>query len=108
MMIGMVGPAGGKDNDKAADRAAASQQAVLLQFLAQGIAVDTQIIGSDGLIAADLFEHGFKHRFLDTGNHHVVDIAGLLIAEIAKITMQAIADAAFDMVFTHAAKGSVA
>ena len=79
------------------------QQTVLLQFLTQGIAVDTEIFGRQRLIAAGIGQYDLKHGFLRAGDHHVVYIMRSRAVEILKIHFQAIAYALFYIVLAHAA-----
>src|SRR5690606_10573347 len=54
------------------------QQAVLLELLAQGAAVETQDLGSAGLVAPDIIHDALQEGRLDFGQHHVVHVGHVL------------------------------
>src|SRR5215472_2727493 len=56
--------------------------AVLLELLAQGIAVDPEDLRGAHLVALGLAHDGAKERFLDQAHHEPVEVGGRMAAEI--------------------------
>ena len=65
-----------------------SEQAVLLEFFAQGVAVDTEQVAGARLIACGLFHHHLKHGAFNGAQHHVIDGAGVGAVEIPKVFLE--------------------
>jgi hypothetical protein len=80
---------------------AALQQSVLLQLLAQGIAIDAQHLRRVGLVALRAQHHDFKDRPLDSEDDHVVDVRRLLFAQVVEIFFKTFLDNFLDTFFTH-------
>src|SRR5450631_4522437 len=62
-----------------------SVQPVLLELLAQRIAVHPQELRGARLVAVGLEHHDFEHGLLDGGDHHVVDAGRLLSVEVLEV-----------------------
>src|SRR5471032_986565 len=80
----------------------------LLDFLAQGVAVDAQPLGRRRLVALGVIEHHLDHGLLDILNHHLVDGARALAVQILEISFQGLAYAFGDLTGArcHAANSS--
>jgi hypothetical protein len=80
---------------------AALQQSVLLQLLAQGIAIDAQHLRRVGLVALRAQHDDFKDRFLDSEDDHVVDVRCLLFAQVVEVFFKTLLDDFLDTFFAH-------
>src|SRR5450631_1515431 len=60
-------------------------QPVLLQLLAEGIAVQAEQLRGAGLVALGLEHHDLEHRLLDGADHHVIDARRLLPVEVLEV-----------------------
>src|SRR5690554_305108 len=63
-----------------------SDQVVLLEFLAQGAAVQTEHLGGAGLVALGVVEYGGQQRRLHLGHHHGVEAGHLAAVEVGEVT----------------------
>src|SRR3954453_11824701 len=89
---------------RAAHRTQPSLDAVTLDLLAQGVAVEAEQLGGDGLIAADFVQHHLDQRLFHAADDHGVDLSGLLPIQIAEVAVQCSAHAACNFIFVdHAA-----
>lgn len=77
------------------------QQIVLLQFFAQGIAVNAQHVRRMRLVAVGTFHHCFQYRLFDSEYHHLIHIRWQLLAQIPEIFFQALFNDLLDIVFAH-------
>jgi hypothetical protein len=80
---------------------AALQQSVLLQLLAQGIAIDAQHLRRVGLVAVRAQHHDFEDRLLDSQDDHIVDVRRLLLAQVIEIFFKTLLDDFLDTFFAH-------
>jgi hypothetical protein len=87
-----------KGSPAAADN---SQQVVLLQFFAQGIAIDAEHFSGQRLIAVGARHDCFQYRLFHGKDHHFIDVRRLLLAQIPEIFFKAFLDDVLDIVFAH-------
>src|SRR3954449_9527813 len=81
-----------------------SLDTVTLDLLAQGVAVEAEQLGRDGLIAADFVQHHFDQRLFHTADDHGIDLSRLLPVQIPEVAVQGSAHAACDFILVdHAA-----
>src|SRR6218665_1319742 len=85
---------------------AVSEQLVLGQLLAQGVAVQAKPLGGARLVVSGLGHHHLQQRFFDHAHQHPVDAIGLRAAQVAKVALQSLAHALFYVFLAHAAKSS--
>src|SRR3989344_2344583 len=64
-----------------------SEQLVLLELLAQGIAVDAEDFRGPALVTLDVTHDGFEQRLFHLADHHVVHARGLLAVEVVEIAL---------------------
>jgi len=74
---------------------------MLLQFFAQRVAVNAEHLGCMRLIAVSAYHHRFEHGTLHGQHDHVIDITRLMLTQVAKIFIKALANDFLDMVFAH-------
>ena len=60
---------------------------VLLEFLAQGAAVDAEAGCSTRLVVVAVTQNGFQHGLFDFGDHRVEQIAGQLAVKIIQVCL---------------------
>jgi hypothetical protein len=77
------------------------QQTMLLQFFAQGIAIDAQHLGGVRLVACRAQHHGGEDGLFHRLHHHVVDVRRLLFAQIVEIFFKTLLDNFLDIFFAH-------
>jgi hypothetical protein len=77
-------------------------QPMLLQFLAQRIAINAQHFRCLRLVAVRACHHGLKNWLFHRKNDHLVYIRRLLLAQILKIFFQAFFNDVLNAVFAHA------
>lgn len=68
------------------------QQIVLLEFLAQCAAVESQQLTGLGLVALDVVHHAFEQGSLDFGEHQVVHIRDGRALKVGEIIVQRLLD----------------
>ncbi|MDB5821936.1 MAG: hypothetical protein JWR21_640 [Herminiimonas sp.] len=81
--------------------AATSDKSVLLQFLAQGIAIDSKHFSGVRLVTVSPCHDGFEDRSFDREDHHLIDVRRLLLTEIPEVFFEAFLDDVLDRVFAH-------
>ena len=74
---------------------------MLLQFLAQGIPINAEHVGSVRLITLGARHHNFQHRPLYRQHQHLVYMARLLFAEVSKILFETFTNNVLDVIFAH-------
>ena len=77
------------------------QQAVLLQLLAQGVAVDAQHLRRVRLVAVGARHDHFQYRLFHGEYHHVVDVRCLLLAQVVEVFLKTLLDYFLDTFFAH-------
>jgi hypothetical protein len=77
------------------------EQAVLLQFLSQGIAIDAQHFSRLRLVALGARHDGFQYRFFNGQDHHFVHVGRRLLPQILEIFFKAFPDDILNTFFAH-------
>src|SRR3954468_21587103 len=69
-----------------------SIQSVLLELLAEGIAVEPEQLRRARLVALGLVHDHFQHGLLDRVHHHLVDAGAFLPVEVLEVLAHHLAD----------------